>query len=169
MRGSRQIRAERAFEQEALAVDIDRRLPSSTVTRRRERASKAAAAGADTFDQGALSTRSTATLLAIICFCTLAIDPMTSWSTSILALCRTVCRPLCRGRASLQMMESSDFLCLTSSSSKRSGVPTPMNPPIITVARLGILATASSTRWFSLKTPKSLAFAGRNEGCSGAA
>ena len=53
--------------------------------------------------------------------------------------------PLPGTAASLLMMESSDFLCLTSSSSSRSGVPTPMNPPTITVAPLGILATASST------------------------
>ena len=53
--------------------------------------------------------------------------------------------PLPGTAASLLMMESSDFLCLTNSSSSRSGVPTPMNPPTITVAPLGILAMASST------------------------
>jgi hypothetical protein len=34
----------------------------------------------------------------------------------------------------------------TSSSTRRSGVPTPMNPPIITVAPSGIIATASFKR-----------------------
>jgi hypothetical protein len=53
--------------------------------------------------------------------------------------------PLPGKAASLLMMESSDLLCLTNSSSSRSGVPTPMNPPTITVAPLGIMATASST------------------------
>ena len=53
--------------------------------------------------------------------------------------------PLPGTAASLLMMESSDFLCLTISSSSRSGVPTPMNPPTMTVAPLGIMATASST------------------------
>ena len=52
--------------------------------------------------------------------------------------------PLPGTAASLLMMESSDFLCLTSSSSSRSGVPTPMKPPTMTVAPLGIMATASS-------------------------
>jgi hypothetical protein len=42
------------------------------------------------------------------------------------------------------MTESSGFLCLTSSSSRRSDVPTPMKPPTMTVAPLGIRATASS-------------------------
>src|SRR3954454_1710804 len=46
--------------------------------------------------------------------------------------------------ASLLMMESSDLPCLTSSSNSRSGVPTPMNPPTITLAPFGIIAMASS-------------------------
>jgi hypothetical protein len=52
--------------------------------------------------------------------------------------------PLPGTAASLLMMESSDFLCLTNSSSRRSGVPTPMNPPTMTVAPLGIMAMASA-------------------------
>jgi len=42
------------------------------------------------------------------------------------------------------MMESSDFLCWTGSSIKRSGLPTPMNLPTMTVVPLGNIATASS-------------------------
>src|ERR1700722_12353618 len=47
--------------------------------------------------------------------------------------------------ASLAMMERWDLRCRTNSSSSRSGAPTPMNPPIMTLAPSGILATASST------------------------
>ena len=47
--------------------------------------------------------------------------------------------------ASLQITFSCDLCCLTSSSTRRSDVPTAMNPPTIIVAPLGINATASST------------------------
>src|SRR3954447_16698227 len=47
--------------------------------------------------------------------------------------------------ASLQMSARFDFFCRTNSSSKRSGVPTPMKPPTMMHAPFGIIATASST------------------------
>ena len=52
--------------------------------------------------------------------------------------------PLPGRPASLQITVNSDLFCLTNSSTRRSGVPTPMNPPTMTVAPLGIMATASS-------------------------
>src|SRR5258707_4930518 len=91
-------------------------------------------------------TRLTATLLANICFCTFGFSPM--WlvvSVETSAASNNFPTPLPGTAASLQMIDSSDFLCLTTSSSRRSGVPTPMNPPTMTLAPLGIMATASST------------------------
>src|SRR3954469_23277091 len=47
--------------------------------------------------------------------------------------------------ASLLIRVRPDFFCRTSSSSRRSGVPTPMKPPTMMLAPFGIMATASST------------------------
>src|SRR3954463_6880270 len=47
--------------------------------------------------------------------------------------------------ASLLIKERPDFFCRTNSSSRRSGVPTPMKPPTMMLAPAGIIATASST------------------------
>jgi hypothetical protein len=45
---------------------------------------------------------------------------------------------------SLAMTVRLPFFCRTSSSMTRSGVPTPMNPPTMSVAPSGIFATASA-------------------------
>src|SRR6516164_4882327 len=90
-------------------------------------------------------TRSTAIFFVIICCCAFGFNPI--WlavkvDTSEASI--SFPTPLPGTAASLQTSESSDLCCRTSSSSSRSGVPTPMKPPTITLAPLGIIATASS-------------------------
>jgi len=51
--------------------------------------------------------------------------------------------PMPGAAVSLAMTVKSLFCCRTSSSTSGSGVPTPMNPPTISVAPAGIIATAS--------------------------
>src|SRR6516162_1338537 len=90
-------------------------------------------------------TRSTAIFFAIICCCAFGFNPIwlaVNVDTSEASI--SFPTPLPGTAASLQTSESSDLCCRTSSSSSRSGVPTPMKPPTISLVPLGIIATASS-------------------------
>src|SRR6201993_3153970 len=62
--------------------------------------------------------------------------------------------PLPGVAASLLIRARLDFFCRTSSSSNRSGVPTPIKPPTMMVAPSGIIAMASSAETdFMLEAP----------------
>ena len=102
-------------------------------------------------------TSSTCSSPAIICACVSGLVPM--W----LAITRLTARALISlpmatpGRAvSLAMTVRPLRPCRTSSSIRRWGEPTPMNPPIISTAPSGMRAAASAARMVLLKIDSSV-------------
>src|SRR5262245_20568778 len=91
-------------------------------------------------------TSSTTILPAIICCWVSGLRPM--WLAIVLErrpAPTSLPMPLPGTAVSFAMTIRLRLPCRTSSSTRRSGVPTPMNPPIMRLAPSGIMATASST------------------------
>ena len=89
--------------------------------------------------------RSTVICLPSICCCAFGFSPI--WVPIMRDTCapsNNLPTPLPGVAASLLIRERPDFFCRTNSSSRRSGVPTPMKPPTMMLAPSGIIATASS-------------------------
>src|SRR6185437_5587666 len=104
-------------------------------------------------------TRLTATFFAITCCCAVGLSPI--WLAVMVATSEasnSFPMPRPGTAASLAMIVSSLFFCRTSSSRSRSGVPTPMKPPIMMVAPFGIIATASSAEMFFMSEDSVLAW-----------
>src|SRR6187431_201149 len=99
-------------------------------------------------------TSSTSSSPASIFFCVSGFSPM--WLTIALASAPALTSlpiPTPGSAVSLAITVSRRLPCRTISSTIRSGVPTPMKPPIIRLAPSGIFATASATLVVRIEPP----------------
>src|ERR1700733_15150906 len=101
--------------------------------------------------------RSTAIWLASICCCAFGLRPIwVAVRRDTRVASNSFPTPFPGTAASLLIIERSLFFCLTTSSSRRSGVPTPMNPPTMMLEPGEIIAMASSTETaLMIETPVS--------------